>query len=255
MNPVQIDWMNLDLAFETNGKEAQFYLNRQTGQVVMITDEIERYVDEPPEEPLPDWMQQAVQEAVSALEEDSEQYVAIPRAETSEDYRDMEEFVATIRSTRLQEQLSRAIHGSGAFRRFKDILADHPTERDHWHAFHDARQRQRLDDWLEDIGIVPANPRAPVSAPPPPVETTKGSEAEYQELIEELALLLLYLCSWEEKSSLSASVRKAWKGFTFETLNALEDRGLLHQSRKARSVTLTDEGIALARELETRFKP
>ena len=80
-------------------------------------------------------------------------------------------------------------------------------------------------------------------------------DLERQELIEELTLLLLYLSSWEEKIGPSLGMHKAWKGYTFSTLNALEDRGLIHQSRKARSITLTEEGLALAHELAIRLKP
>ncbi len=80
-------------------------------------------------------------------------------------------------------------------------------------------------------------------------------DLEQQELIEELTLLLLFLSSWEEKNGPSTGLRKAWKGFTYSTLNALEDRGLIHQSRRARSVTLSEEGLALAHELAQRLKP
>jgi hypothetical protein len=80
-------------------------------------------------------------------------------------------------------------------------------------------------------------------------------DPERQELIEELTLLLLYLSSWEEKIGPNLGLHKAWKGYTFSTLNALEDRGLIHQSRKARSVTLTEEGLALAHDLAQRLKP
>ncbi|HEY3288760.1 MAG TPA: DUF6429 family protein [Anaerolineae bacterium] len=79
-------------------------------------------------------------------------------------------------------------------------------------------------------------------------------DAERQELIEELTLVLLYLSSWEEKNA-GNTLRKAWKGYTFSTLNALEERGLIHQSHRAKSLTLTEEGVALALELEHRFKP
>lgn len=82
-----------------------------------------------------------------------------------------------------------------------------------------------------------------------------GQDLEKQELIEELTLLLLFLSSWEEKIGPSAGLHKAWKGFTYSTLNTLEDRGLIHQSRRARSVTLTEEGLALAHELAQRLKP
>lgn len=67
---------------------------------------------------------------------------------------------------------------------------------------------------------------------------------------DDLALLLLYLASWEEKD---LPGRRAWKGFPFETLDALTDRGYLEGSRGAKSVWLTAEGIARARELERRL--
>ena len=67
---------------------------------------------------------------------------------------------------------------------------------------------------------------------------------------EDLALLLLYLASWEEKD---LPGRRAWKGFPFETLDVLTDRGYLEGSRGAKSVWLTAEGIARARDLERRF--
>ena len=70
-----------------------------------------------------------------------------------------------------------------------------------------------------------------------------------EEQISKLTLLLLYLNSWEEKG-FDAPVRRAWKGHDFDALNELEEKGLITQSKTAKSLYLTEEGIAMAKELE-----
>lgn len=67
----------------------------------------------------------------------------------------MAEFITTVRSPRLQERLERAIRGRGAFRHFKDVLLDFPTERERWFQFKHEQLHQRILDWLEAEEITP----------------------------------------------------------------------------------------------------
>jgi hypothetical protein len=46
-------------------------------------------------------------------------YVAAPQADSHEGYRDMEDFISTVKDERLLDRLWQAIQGRGAFRRFK----------------------------------------------------------------------------------------------------------------------------------------
>ena len=71
--------------------------------------------------------------------------------------------------------------------------------------------------------------------------------------IEELTMLLIHLTSWEEKVLGDLTIRRAWKGFRFEALNALEEAGYLNQTRRAKSVTLTDAGIEQAWALAAKY--
>lgn len=66
--------------------------------------------------------------------------------------------------------------------------------------------------------------------------------------VDKLALLLLYMSSWEEKT-LDLSVRRAWKGIDFGILDRLQESGLISQSRTAKSLFLTEEGEKEARKL------
>jgi uncharacterized protein DUF6429 len=52
---------------------------------------------------------------------------------------------------------------------------------------------------------------------------------------------------------MGATVRRAWKGYPFETLDALEAKGLLTQGRRAKSVYLTDTGAMRAAELRKKY--
>jgi len=49
------------------------------------------------------------------------------------------------------------------------------------------------------------------------------------------------------------TVQRTWKGFSFEALDALEEAGYLNQTKRAKSVTLTESGIERAGALATRY--
>jgi hypothetical protein len=68
---------------------------------------------------------------------------------------------------------------------------------------------------------------------------------DQQEQISKLTLLLLYLTSWKEKE-----VQRAWKGYDFDVLNKLEEDGFIAQSKTAKSIYFTEEGIEEAKKLE-----
>ena len=73
--------------------------------------------------------------------------------------------------------------------------------------------------------------------------------------IEELTLLLMYLTSWEEEpNSFEDKFKQCWKGYKFDIINELTDKGYLFPSKyKNKSVTLTKEGEKLAEELINKY--
>ena len=68
----------------------------------------------------------------------------------------------------------------------------------------------------------------------------------------ELTLALPFLNRFCEKVG-SNSVWRSWKGFDFDTLDQLAQTGLISSSRTAKSITLTDEGLAEARLLLGKY--
>jgi len=69
-------------------------------------------------------------------------------------YRDMVDFIGTVRDQRLADRLSDAIRGRGAFRRFTGTLdRESADELSRWFEFAGERKRGRARAWLADIGF------------------------------------------------------------------------------------------------------
>ena len=68
--------------------------------------------------------------------------------------------------------------------------------------------------------------------------------------IDEYTLALLYLVAHERQEGMGA---RAWKGFDWETLNRLHDKGYISNPiGKTKSVGMTEEGFLKAKELFER---
>jgi hypothetical protein len=78
-------------------------------------------------------------------------------------FRDMVEFLETVTDERLADRLDRAPGGRGAFRRFKDELADVPGELARFHRYTDDRRRGRARQWLAESGLRPTVPAEPTT--------------------------------------------------------------------------------------------
>jgi hypothetical protein len=165
-----IDLADLEAAFDDASDMLHYYLDLETGNVVAITDEIRdelnaihEALDEHCDDDAfaaalqqsahPDWMRAVLSEAHQVEQGYGTSYIGIPKADSHEGYRAMEDFIETVADQRFQAPLAYAIQGRGAFRRFKDALFSHPDERERWFAFNAARVRERMLAWLEDEGI------------------------------------------------------------------------------------------------------
>lgn len=71
------------------------------------------------------------------------------------------------------------------------------------------------------------------------------------ERIKELTLLLLYLTVWEENED--EKYLRSWKGYDFDILNELSEKGLISDSKRSKSTYLTEKGVKLAKKLEEKY--
>jgi hypothetical protein len=83
-------------------------------------------------------------------------FILLPESDSgASDAAAMQAFLETVTSPRLRERPWTAIRGRGAFRRFKDVLTDSPSERERWAACTADRVRQHSLAWLVDEGFEP----------------------------------------------------------------------------------------------------
>jgi len=91
--------------------------------------------------------------------DDPERWLWVDNTGSAAGYRDMVDFIGTVRDPDRANRLGIAIQGRGAFRRFKDTLAHWPGELQGWYGFSDDRQRGRARAWLAEAGYRPLPPR------------------------------------------------------------------------------------------------
>lgn len=79
--------------------------------------------------------------------------------------------------------------------------------------------------------------------------------ANKNNLMQELALLLIYFSSWEEKTITGEPIHRAWKGYDFDILDSLMENDLIDFSFNAKSLTISEKGMQKARLLLEKFVP
>jgi hypothetical protein len=152
---IKVKWDYVETAFERNSPDLQSYIDRETGDVLVIVEGL-------PED----------DEARRKVASRPERYVKIEPASSREQYRWMERFVSSVTEDSLRERLLLAIDGKGAFRRFKDVLLSYPVERERWFNYRANLLHYHINQWFESKGLEPdpASPWGLVEPPPEPDE-------------------------------------------------------------------------------------
>ena len=99
---------------------------------------------------IPDWQREALPKVREVLESDD--FVALPDKFEIHKYSIMERFCLSLSDEGLQDQLLHAIRGSGAFRRFKNVIYRKEIQ-DDWYRFRDQALKRIAIDFLESEGI------------------------------------------------------------------------------------------------------
>jgi len=139
---LKIDWEGLKDAFTFSSEEAHWFFDLETGKTIFISE-----LDPEAGEVTPD-----------DIDENPDRYLCIETPSPSEAYEWMVEFVERLDDEKLQEKLWIALDGKGAFRRFKDVLLDHPDRREAWFEFEDKKINAAIEEWVKDAGLEVDNP-------------------------------------------------------------------------------------------------
>jgi Uncharacterised protein family (UPF0158) len=141
-------------AIEMQFEEIFSFLNLDTGEVETVSHELLRAAEEfgvpdPPD--LLTW-QEAEWEVAKRIAA-SDRFVELPTKFGVHEWAIMRDFSSTVGSEGLRDELVRAIHGRGAFRRFKEVVRLHGIESE-WFTFRADALARIARDWCDQHGIV-----------------------------------------------------------------------------------------------------
>ena len=78
-------------------------------------------------------------------------------------------------------------------------------------------------------------------------------QVEFDRVVEELTLLLIYLTSWrEEVAPGGPGIQRTWKTLQFKVLDALAKQGLIETNHRSKSLRITEAGLLKAEELRNK---
>ena len=176
MRKLKVNLNDLLLAWECSSVESTHFLDLETGDVTLVTDEdnsaVESFYDQADiqkdesEETIhamfenwlndydcPAWQGDSIRSAFQIERQDEQRFIRIPIEEPHDGYQDMVDFASTVKDQHLQNSLSIALDGKKAFRRFKDVLYNYPQEQERWYKYSQDCKEQRAREWLESEGI------------------------------------------------------------------------------------------------------
>jgi len=143
-------------ALEGQHDECHVYLELATGHIVMVT-ENDHFAVEQDESELPEWQRESESLALARRMADNDDelpggYVVLPDRFDIDEYRMMQRFSWSREDAEERNELSRAMRGSGAFRRFKDTVNRLGIEKE-WYGARAEGYREVAIEWCEEHGI------------------------------------------------------------------------------------------------------
>ncbi|MFC0273689.1 UPF0158 family protein [Metabacillus herbersteinensis] len=149
---IQVKLQAIIEEMEIQFEESRTFLNIKTGEIIVVTsDDIRAVEDEEALDHLQRWQQENLMVANDVVE-NFENYIELPTKYEINEYEIMEDFCLTISDQREQDILLRSIKGKGAFRRFKDKTIEYEIE-DQWYSYRDDRLKQIVIKWCRDNKI------------------------------------------------------------------------------------------------------
>lgn len=170
MRKLKIDRIDFETAFELRSYETTAYLDTEIGTVIFVEDYVADQLGEllanedsvedieslvQAQTDLSDIDRQQLLDAARVEADTDNRYRMIPKQDSRDSYQDMQDYIWSLEDEQLRELLEVAIQGSGAFRRFRDVLYRYPEAQENWFKFRDEREKQRITDWLASQSIEP----------------------------------------------------------------------------------------------------
>jgi len=149
---VRVKLSDIIEGLEFQSDESSSFLDKRTGEVVLMTDYAMRAAEEnEPYEDVPDWEKELVSIAREILA-DTGDYIQLPTKYDIDEYSIMENFCMSLEKKEIGDILYDLISGSGAFRRFKDATYKYGVE-DEWYKYRDNAIKDIAIEWCRQNKI------------------------------------------------------------------------------------------------------
>jgi hypothetical protein len=150
---VRVKLADIADALDVQNNDIVHYLDRQTGEIEMVTSEeltaaergaaIEEY---------PEWQRAQIKLAAAIFEDETGRYVELPTQFDLDEYAIMEKFSRSHPDPEISDELCYAIRGRGAFQRFKTKMHQYNIA-EAWHKHRDNAIEEIARAWCEENEI------------------------------------------------------------------------------------------------------
>jgi hypothetical protein len=134
-------------ALEAVSDDSTSYLDPETGEIVLVTEEEQAMAEDESWEEAPDWQRELMPKIRAVLEGD--RWLVLPDRFEIHEWSIMERFSRAQNIERIRSELLNAIHGGGAFRAFRSAIRRLELEQN-WYQFRDEALADIARRWLEE---------------------------------------------------------------------------------------------------------
>ena len=134
-------------ALEAASDDCTSYLDPETGEIVVVTEEERALAEDTRGEEAPAWQREMMPKIRAALE--SDRFLELPDRFDIHEWSIMERFSRTQNIEQIRGELLNAIRGAGAFRAFRSAIRRLGLEQS-WYQFRDEALAEIARSWLEE---------------------------------------------------------------------------------------------------------
>jgi hypothetical protein len=148
--PAVVSLQDVVAAMDVANRDWESFLDPDSGEIVTVTDDDRSAIEDPEPDLLPEWQRALLPKIREALA--SERHLRLPDSFEVHEWSIMQRFCLTIDDPPARDELLDAIHGSGAFRVFRQTV-ERLALRDAWHAYRQSAFERIARDWLDAHGV------------------------------------------------------------------------------------------------------
>jgi len=137
-------------ALDLQSDELHSCLDPDTGEIITFNDEEVGIVQRGNWDDAPDWMRPRLPKIKRALEDD--RILDLPDRAHIDEWRMMQDFALQDEQCPCRSELESAVHGAGAFRRFRDAVRRLGLE-EKWFRYREDEYERVAREWLEENKI------------------------------------------------------------------------------------------------------